>query len=713
MFKDSDWVTHEEYCSFVSEMDKEHERQYEQSLFRTPHEKVLVKQMCYLNLDRAKRLIMSLYSDCKGRRPKAQIVLRCLILYVACLGKTGAGFALDDWVIEVKCRKELYVLCGCKTPNEVPEIGTLYDLLNRFWMGDKECTGQVFDARMNHRKSAIKLGEDNKIEDPEYKVSETTERYLDDVPMSYNYERITQQLLAFLGVYPSMENGCIPKVVAVSCDSSALKEHANPFGKCKCGKERMTCSFRNICGTPAKFSAPGASRGFDNGEEAKFNGQHVCIFNCYNPVTKTDLPICGTFFDANRHDSITFLTALQEAHRNVSGIHFDYMTGDKAYGCDEIAYVLLSEGTIPLCDLVSNRCNISGLPNGVALNKKAVPCCNGDVPMTLVENDKKNQCWVYGCPLKSGEQKECPLEGTCTVKDTPVIINPKEHPSIFSVIPREDALYQSIYKMRSGGERVNDRILNDYHLADIKTRNVNHRSFFFAVACILVHQDAWYKNSIIPTGKEAAALFMKMDKEHKLLLGKENAPEQLPPPEKGTKVDTEKIMDMLLKRNRDEALRESFRFMMAKNFYKELKKKLKSYPAWMCPKKAYELRQELGKKPLEDILPPITMERPLVIPWFELYFVKRWERTYVPYIPDNIIFDFGKEIQLPGPQIMIKEGVAYVQLEFEGERCYHVTKKTVEGFTRLEDGIWARKSPVIAVLGEKPKDLTPGLSCPE
>ena len=185
--------------------------------------------------------------------------------------------------------------------------------------------------------------------------------------------------------------------------------------------------------------------------------------------------------------------------------------------------------------------------------------------MTLVKNDDQNQRWVYNCPLKSGQQKECPIAEACTVKDTLIIINPKDHPSIFTVIPKEDARFQRIYKMRSGNERVNDRLLKDYHLADIQTRDVHHRSFFFAIGCILIHQDAWYKSSILPEGKNAQALFKKMDEELKLLL-RSKAPAHLPPPEKGKKVDTPKIMEMLLERNWQEALMDSLRFSRIKAF---------------------------------------------------------------------------------------------------------------------------------------------------
>ena len=60
-------------------------------------------------------------------------------------------------------------------------------------------------------------------------------------------------------------------------------------------------------------------------------------------------------------------------------------------------------------------------------------------------------------------------------------------------IPRGSEQYQSIYKERTACERVNNRVLNDYHLQDLKIRRDDHYAFWTMVIGICIHLDAWYK----------------------------------------------------------------------------------------------------------------------------------------------------------------------------------------------------------------------------
>lgn len=50
---------------------------------------------------------------------------------------------------------------------------------------------------------------------------------------------------------------------------------------------------------------------------------------------------------------------------------------------------------------------------------------------------------------------------------------------------------------RSACERMNDRVLNNYHLQDLKIRGNDHFSFWTMIIGICIHLDAWYKMSSI------------------------------------------------------------------------------------------------------------------------------------------------------------------------------------------------------------------------
>ena len=62
-------------------------------------------------------------------------------------------------------------------------------------------------------------------------------------------------------------------------------------------------------------------------------------------------------------------------------------------------------------------------------------------------------------------------------------------------IQRDIEQYKTIYSERSACERMNDRVLNNYHLQDLKIRGDDHFSFWTMIIGICIHLDAWYKMS--------------------------------------------------------------------------------------------------------------------------------------------------------------------------------------------------------------------------
>lgn len=60
-------------------------------------------------------------------------------------------------------------------------------------------------------------------------------------------------------------------------------------------------------------------------------------------------------------------------------------------------------------------------------------------------------------------------------------------------IPRDSEQYKKIYSERTACERVNNRVLNDYFLQQLKIRGRDHVSFWTMLIGICIHLDARYK----------------------------------------------------------------------------------------------------------------------------------------------------------------------------------------------------------------------------
>lgn len=56
--------------------------------------------------------------------------------------------------------------------------------------------------------------------------------------------------------------------------------------------------------------------------------------------------------------------------------------------------------------------------------------------------------------------------------------------------------WKQIYKNRTSTERINNRVLNDYHLHQMFIRDEAKHAFFSIFSCINIHLDAWVQDEI-------------------------------------------------------------------------------------------------------------------------------------------------------------------------------------------------------------------------
>ena len=69
----------------------------------------------------------------------------------------------------------------------------------------------------------------------------------------------------------------------------------------------------------------------------------------------------------------------------------------------------------------------------------------------------------------------------------------KDNPRYVGSVLRKSQKFKDIYKNRTSTERINNRVLNDYHLQDMRVRDYAKVAFFMHIVCINIHLDAWIK----------------------------------------------------------------------------------------------------------------------------------------------------------------------------------------------------------------------------
>ena len=99
----------------------------------------------------------------------------------------------------------------------------------------------------------------------------------------------------------------------------------------------------------------------------------------------------------------------------------------------------------------------------------------------------------WRCPLACGRVASCPCGETCSSSSYGrcVYTKPDWDIRLYTPVPRGTAEYKKIYNNRTSCERVNNRVLNDYHLHDMGIHTRKRYSFFTMIICI--HLDARLK----------------------------------------------------------------------------------------------------------------------------------------------------------------------------------------------------------------------------
>ena len=704
MFSEENWLLHNNHMRMLLEADQKHRREHNgEPIYNTELKAQALLKMLYLDLDPVMGIIGDLYSPSEGA-PSKQVdkVFRSDYLRIAVNGLRVSSMGKKKWAKEVDQDPFWHLLIGCKEGEKTPRIASHYDLANKLWAGDLErySSNSSYSARKNAHDGKLEIGPDNKIVDKAFKISTMHDEFMQEHRLSGNQERYLQQLVTLLAVFPSMENGVIPRVHCCGLDSTAWAEKACVFGKAQCDK-RMNCPYRANCGLSGRYSCPDGHIGYDSGRRAPFFGEHLNIVTCYNRDCGLDLPIFFMLADAERHDSITFFPLMQEFFRNVPGFFADYFLLDGAFDYLEIYDLLLQNGIIPNISLCSNHCGLEGLPKGFTISKNGMPCCHDGHPLTLVRNNSETKCWEFQCPLKTGHRKGCcPNEATCKLYkcSMALVINPLSSDRLFCCIPRDSEEFRGLYKGRSSSERMNNRVLNDYKLDLYKERNANHRSLLTAHAIINLHTDGWIRMGIKPKNPLAQELYDRLFADNeKYSLGLEKLLKaSATPPHTGEKVDWEGTISMFRKRNRQERYEDRVWAEKVEEA-REARRAEKEGFTWQCPRKVAEEKKAKGEGAFDNLPEADSVKTKIPVLPGEKYYVKSWEKTYYDYEPDSVVIDLAEPEDKPWKGLILEE-VLITEGRYKGWKLirwvkakdFRLPREIREGFIHVKAKVWVR-----------------------
>ena len=503
MFNTDSWQSHAEYRTNFKNLKAAFP-----SAFRTQLWDIYSRErqiLLSLNLDPVGAFLSRFYSN-TGRPALHQAqILRSMILFALLFDKTPARTSLTLWVNSVlPLNPVLISLVGCPSPDDLPPLGSYFDFMNRFWLGDRSIYGRnVFlPAGKNSKKPNKDIGADGKLAeqlDTSFSSSDIVKKIMNGEPVSNNPEALLQDIFYLAAVRPSLNSGLIPTDnFTLSGDGTAVVSHSSFYGH-----HHVSCTSSKSCPYSAScqrhYSDPDAGWGWDSSNKSWYFGRTLYMICCRNNALKIELPIIMKFTDARRHDSISFLYAIDEFGRHFHGPSPKNFCLDSAH--DNIpTYELLEHWDInALIDINGRSTSYDGIPNDITLDKTGHPICRNGCRMCKWGNDPLKNAHKYRCPLKCGRIDSCAHESECSPGSygRTLYIKNSGNLRFYPRIPRDSNEYKTIYSERTACERLNDRVLNDYRLQHMKIRGTDHFSFWTMIIGICIHYDARYKTGTL------------------------------------------------------------------------------------------------------------------------------------------------------------------------------------------------------------------------
>ena len=483
------WQSHQEYLHSLHETKVHLDSTQRTRLsleFGAAREKLRM-----LNLDPVMEYLSAFFSH-TGRPAKNQPqILRSLVLMML-LGSTS----LTAWCRRLRADSLLAALIGCR-PDSLPPLGSYFDLMDRLWTQPEalQKTGRkdLFPKDRNSRPSQ-KPGRGKKLPNKHPGITDKLAAYaLSHGEFPFHYEERLQQLFRLAAVLPSLRDGLIPADgVTLSGDGTCVHSHASPYGRRPC---RCMENGTSLCSSKRHFSDPDAHWGWDSDEGAFYFGHTLYMLCSHNAQYGVDLPLHIRFLDARRNDSVSAIVTLREFRTLHPDIPVRDVCLDSAHD-NYATYGLCQKWKIrPFIDLNSNRGRPDSIPDSISIDKDGTPLCMAGFRMVNWGYCKQKHSRKWRCPLACGKTDSCPCKEKCSPSSYGrcVYTKPDWDIRLYTPVPRGTDEYKKIYNDRTSCERVNNRVLNDYHLHDMGIHTRKRYSFFTMVIGIGIHLDARLK----------------------------------------------------------------------------------------------------------------------------------------------------------------------------------------------------------------------------
>lgn len=482
------WQTHAEYqqiildaVSHLNESQRKKLQSYSDS----------IEKLFSLNLDPVGEFMAPFYSHTGRPALNQPQILRSFILFM-----DQHYLSIDSWVKTLAQDDLLALLIGC-SPDALPPLGSYYDFINRLWLRnpDFEKFGRKDTLPCDkNKKPSFKPGKDKKLPNKHSGITKNVVGWiLSGKDFPFHYEKALQELFQIAVVVPSINLGLIPSDnLTVSGDGTCVHTHSNRYGKKTCD-----CASHGIadCKCPRHFSDPDASIGWDSDLNAYYYGYTLYMLSCHNDKLHIDLPLHLRFLDAKRHDSVGGLVSLAEFHSMMPDLKITNLCLDSAHDNYPTYELCKAWDIIPFIDLNSNRGRPERIPKHVTIDTDGTPLCEAGFRMTYYGYSPSRHDTKWRCPVATGKEEKCTCRVPCSSSPYGrcLYTKPDWDIRLYPPVARGTDKYKKTYNNRTGSERINDRILNNYHLHDMKIHGKKRYSFFAMIAGINIHLDAWLK----------------------------------------------------------------------------------------------------------------------------------------------------------------------------------------------------------------------------
>ncbi len=488
------WQSHQEYLYFLHETKVHLDSSQRMRLhleFDAAREKLRM-----LNLDPVMEYLSAFYSHTGRPAVNQPQILRSLVLMML-LGVTS----LTAWCQRLRADSLLALLIGCR-PNSLPPLGSYFDLMDRLWSQPKalQKTGRkdLFPKDKNSKPSN-KPGKGKKLPNKHPGITGKLAAYaLSHESFPFHYEEPLQQLFRLAALIPSLRDGLFPTDgVTLSGDGTCVHSHASSYGHkvCKCMENGIP-----HCSCKRHFSDPDAHWGWDSDEEVFYFGHTLYMLCSHNADIGVDLPLHIRFLDARRHDSVSAIVSLREFKTLDPDVPVKDLCLDSAHD-NYATYGLCQKWNIrPFIDLNTNRGRPDSIPDSISIDADGTPLCMAGFRMVDWGYCKQKHSRKWRCPLACGKTDSCPCKEKCSSSSYGrcVYTKPDWDIRLYPPVPRGTDEYKKIYNNRTSCERVNNRVLNDYHLHDMGIHTRKRYSFFTMIICICIHLDARLKKHTKP-----------------------------------------------------------------------------------------------------------------------------------------------------------------------------------------------------------------------